>query len=131
MWFAAAVVRQHPVRVTCGFCDSVSGWLKGGVRRVPDEITTEKKTWNVSLGNLTVTIAQLIFLAYTAGIVTERLEQVGNKLSQHLADYAAVNAGARISALEARLAVEEKERSEDTSQILQELQDIRSELKGR
>lgn len=93
-----------------------------------EESDKPQPRWTVTAGNLVVTVGNLAFLAYTAGIVTERLNQVSSALSAHVGEYSKINASARLATLEAQVAQERIERVEMKQEILGELKRINERL---
>lgn len=63
----------------------------------------------VSVGYATLTVAQLVFMAYTAGILTERLAQVGRALEDHMKQQSTENLPSRVTLLEAQVMSERQE----------------------
>ena len=63
----------------------------------------------MSVGYAALTVSQLAFMAYTAGILTERLAQVGRSLEDHVRQQATDNLPSRVTLLEAQMMSERQE----------------------
>lgn len=63
----------------------------------------------VGVGYATLTIAQLVFMAYTAGVLTERLAQVGKVLEAYMQQQQAEKLPSRVTMLEAQMLSERQE----------------------
>ena len=118
----------------------VPKWLRtraktGGVKTLSSEqendLPSPGSRVRVSLGYATLTVAQLAFLAYTAGVLTERLTQVGRVLEDHMKQQTSENLPSRVTLLEAQMLAEQRENANFRQEVRAQLTEIRELSAGR